>query len=126
MSAYARWLFGLAAAANFAVGGAFLFAQPLLVGVLGLDPIAGTNRVLVGLAGVLIAGFGYGYVRIALDPGGCRALIHVGALGKIAAVAVVLIGAVLIPHAWGLFVLVSGDLILAALFLHYLRRTRAS
>ncbi|HZZ90232.1 MAG TPA: hypothetical protein VFE13_18020, partial [Caulobacteraceae bacterium] len=81
--------------------------------------------VLVDLAAVLIAGFGYGYARIALDPVVFRPLIGVGALGKAAAVATVLAGAIAFPHLWRMFGLIAGDLVFAALFWDYLRRTRS-
>jgi len=124
MSGYARWLFGIAAAANLLVAAAMSLGQSWFVAVLGLDPIAGTNVVLVDLAAVLIAGFGYGYARIALDPVRYRPLIAVGALGKLAAVATVFAGALSIPHLWRLFALIGGDLAFAALFFDYLRRRR--
>jgi len=123
MNSYARWLFGVSAAANLLVAAAMSLGQPWFVAVLGLDPITGTNVVLVDLAAVLIAGFGYGYARIALDPVGCRPLIAVGALGKAAAVATAFVGALTIPHLWRFAGLISGDLVFAALFWDYLRRT---
>jgi hypothetical protein len=123
MNAYARWLFGAAAAANLLVALAMSVGQSWFVAVLALDPIAGTNVVLVDLAAVLIAGFGYGYARVALDPARFRPLIAIGALGKLAAVAAVLAGALAIPHLWRLFGLIGGDLVFAALFADYLRRS---
>jgi hypothetical protein len=123
MSVRARWLFGLAAAANFAVAAWLGLTRGLFVALLDLDPITGTNAVLADLAAVLIASFGYGYLRIALDPVRFRPLIHVGALGKLAAVAAVFTAALTLPHLWRLFALVGGDVVFAILFLDYLRRT---
>ena len=116
-------MFGIAAAANALVAAAMSVGQPWFVDVLGLDPITGTNVVLVDLAAVLIAGFGYGYARIALDPVRYRPLIAVGALGKTAAVATVFAGALTTTHLWRLTGLIGGDLVFAALFWDYLRRT---
>jgi hypothetical protein len=82
--------------------------------------------VLVDLAAVLIAAFGYGYARIAADPVRFRPLIAIGAWGKLAAVATVLVGALSVPHLWPLFALVSGDVVFALLFYDYLRRTPAA
>jgi hypothetical protein len=124
MTRYARCLFGVAAAANLLVALAMSLGQRWFVAILALDPITGTNVILVDLAAVLIGGFGYGYARIALDPEQFRPLIRVGALGKLAAVATVLAGALTMPHLWRLFVLIGGDLVFAALFADYLRRTR--
>jgi hypothetical protein len=126
MSWYARWLFGIAAAANLLVAASMSLGQRWFVALLDLDPIVGTNVVLVDLAAVLIASFGYGYARIALDPRRFRPLIALGAWGKLAAVATVLLGALAAPHLWRLFALVSGDGPFALLFLDYLRRTSAS
>jgi len=124
MSGYARWLFGIAAAANLLVALAMSLGQPLFVAVLALDRISGTNVILVDLAAVLIAGFGYGYARIALDPVLNRPLIGVGALGKLAAVATVFAGALADPHLWRFFALIGGDLAFVLLFFDYLHRTR--
>jgi hypothetical protein len=126
MSAHARWLFGVAAAANLLVAGAMSLGQSWFVAVLGLDPIVGTDAVLVDLAAVLIGAFGYGYGRIALDPVRFRPLIALGAWGKLAAVATVLVGALTVPHVWRLFALISGGAVFALLFLDFLRRTSAS
>jgi hypothetical protein len=123
MQTYARWLFGLAAVANLGFAAVLLFGKAPMASLLGLDPIAGTNLVFTNLAAVLIAAFGYGYARIALDPAGFRPLIHLGAGGKLAAVAVAWIAAWRDPHAFKLTVLISGDALFAALFLDYLRRT---
>jgi hypothetical protein len=123
MRAYARWLFGIAAAANLLVAASMSLGQRWFAALLGLDPITGTNIVLVDLAAVLIAAFGYGYVGIALDPVRFRPLIALGAWGKLAAVATVLVGALSIPHLWRLLALISGDGPFAVLFLDYLRRT---
>jgi hypothetical protein len=124
MKAYARWLFGLAAAANFAVAGLFLFGKGPLVALFGLDPIAGTNLLFVNLAAVLIGGFGYGYARIAADPVAFRPLIHLGAAGKLGAVLAAIVAAIEDPHAIRMAALIGGDAVFAALFLDYLRRTR--
>jgi hypothetical protein len=126
MSAYARWLFGIAAAANLLVAASMSVGQRLFVAALALDPIAGTNVILVDMAALLIATFGYGYARTALEPQRFRPLIGVGAIGKLAAVGLVLIGAIAAPQLWRLFALISGDLVFAGLFLDYLRRTAAS
>jgi hypothetical protein len=122
MTNYARWLFGIAAAANLLVAASMSLGQRWFVTLLGLDPITGTNVVLTDLAAVLIAAFGYGYARIAVDPAGFRPLIALGAWGKLAAVATVLVGALSVPHLWRLFALISGDVVFALLFLDFLRR----
>jgi hypothetical protein len=123
MQTYARWLFGLAAVANLGFAAVLFFAKAPMATLLGLDPVAGTNLVFANLAASLIAAFGYGYARIALDPAGFRPLIQLGAGGKLAAVAVAWIAALGDPHAFKLAILISGDALFAGLFLDYLRRT---
>jgi hypothetical protein len=123
MTAYGRWLFGMAAAANLLVAASMSVAQRCFVAILALDPITGTNVILVDLAALLIATFGYGYACIALDLPRFRPLIGIGSLGKLAAVGLVLFGALTDPNLWRLFALVSGDVVFAGLFLDYLRRT---
>lgn len=124
MKTYARWLFGFSAALNTVVGLAFLFLRPLIAGPLGLAPIVGTNLVLVNFAGLVIILFGYGYLRIAMDPLYFRPLIHVEAIGKIMAFV-----AAAVPWLMGaiplrLPALLFADIVLALLFLDYLRRSR--
>ena len=121
---HARWLFGFAAAANIVVAAAMSIGQRWFVALLGLDPVAGSNVILVAMAGLLVGLFGCGYVWVALDPVRYRPLIPLGAVGKLAAVALTLGGALAMPHLWRFLALVSGDFVLAVLFLDYLRRTR--
>ena len=124
MKLSAPWLFGAAAAFNFAVGFALLALRPWAGPLLHLDPIAGTNLVLVDLTGGFILLFAYGYARIALDPVGWRPLIGLSAIGKaMAAVGVIL------PWAMGqipavLPSLVGGDVVFAGLFVVFLRQGR--
>ena len=67
MTNHARWLFGIAAAANLLVAASMSLGQRWFVTLLGLDPIhTGTNVVLTDLAAVLIAAFG---VRPCADRG---------------------------------------------------------
>lgn len=123
MRPYAGWLFGVASALNFLVAAGLLFLRPWIAPWLGLDPIVGTNLVLVNLAGTMIGLFGYGYLRVALDPVRFRPLIAHSAIGKLLAVAGAawpwLAGA--IPATIPLFL--SPDIVFALLFLDYLRRT---
>src|SRR5262245_22411621 len=84
MKTYARWLFAIAAVANFAAAGAILLARPTLFAVLQLDPTAATSVALADVVGVFIAIFGYSYACIAYDVGRYRAYISLGAIGKLA------------------------------------------
>lgn len=125
MKTYARVLFGTAAFFNVLVGLDLVFLRYWIqLPLLRLDPIGGTNLALANLAGLLVISFGYAYARVAADTVKFRPYIHLGAIGKLLAVAGVLwpwwIGAV----PWMLPALVSIDLIYALLFLDFLRRTK--
>ncbi len=126
MKTYARWLFGFSTALNVAVGLAILFLRPLIAGALGLSPIAGTNLVLVNFAGAMIVLFGYGYLRIAMDPVYFRPLIHVQAIGKLLAFVCAAVPWLMGAIPARLPLLLLGDVVLALLFLDYLRRSRWS
>jgi hypothetical protein len=124
MNTYARWLFGVSAAFNLAVGGALLLLRPTLLGRLGFDPVEGSNIVIANLTAMFIMLFGYCYALVAFDPVKNRPFISVGAVGKLLA-----IGCAVVPWLSGQIAmkpppLLAGDLILAILFLDYLRRTR--
>jgi hypothetical protein len=122
MTAYGRKLFGIAAAFNFTVALGLLFLRPTLTPLLGLDPIAGTNLVLLYLVVALVATFGYVYLRTALDPLRSRAMIEVGAIGKLLAVIAVSVPWLAGEVSWQLPALVGGDAVFAALFFDFLRR----
>jgi hypothetical protein len=123
MNTYARWLFGIAAAFNLAVGAALLFLRPVFLGRLGFDAVQGSNIVIANLTGMFVALFGYCYALVAIDPVKNRPFIAVGAIGKLLAIACAVVpwltGAVQIKPP----PLLVGDLILALLFLDYLRRS---
>ncbi|MGI9170404.1 MAG: hypothetical protein ACR2FH_09545 [Caulobacteraceae bacterium] len=121
----ARWLFGIAAAFNVAVGLSLLFLRPSLAPVLHLDPTTGTNLVLIDLVGGLIVLFGYAYARVAADPIRYRPFIHLGVIGKLIAVASAVTHWRAGQVFWALPLLASGDLAFVALFLLFLWRSRA-
>jgi hypothetical protein len=126
-------LFGSAAAFNLAVAAGLSLFPVQFAHALHLAPIAGTNRALAELAAALIAVFAYAYVCVAVDPVRFRPFIHLGAVGKLAAFAM-LVWSWRAGHApWTLPALGAGDLLYALLFLAFLfrrpgprRRTRRS
>ena|SRR5215469_1504184 len=123
MRRYARWLFGIAGVFNLVVGGALLFGRPWLMALLHLDATGGLNIVFANLTGMFVALFGYAYLCIAADPVGYRSYIHLGAVGKLLAVACVLVPwwTGLVPATLPTFI--AADFIFAVLFLDFLRRT---
>ena len=125
-SAYARWLFGTAAALNIAVVILFLAFPPMMVLLVGFRPGPPINMTLGYLVGSFILLFGYAYVLIARDSVRYRPYIHLAAIGKLMAV-----GCVALSWLQGYvqaqsLVLISPDLIYAVLFFLYLGRTPAT
>jgi hypothetical protein len=122
---HAAWLFGVAAAANLAVGAALLFLRDWLTPLLDLAPISGTNIWFADLTGALVALFGVVYALIARDPVTYRPTIWIFAVGKVLAFACAAIPWLQGEISARLPMLIGGDLVFAALFVDYLRRTRA-
>jgi hypothetical protein len=75
---------------------------------------------------MLVAVFGYTYLRIAQDPERFRSFIELGVIGKLLAVAAVVWPWLAGDIGWQLPLLVSGDVVFALLFIGYLHRTRRS
>jgi hypothetical protein len=122
---FARWLFGAAAAFNLGIGFGLLFLRPQLAGVLRLDPIFGTNLVLLYLVAGFILLFGCAYTFVAFDHVRYRPYILLGIVGKLTAFAS-LFAPWLVGQAPGtLPALASGDLVFAGLFFLFLRRVPA-
>ena len=124
MESYARRLFGTAAFFNVVVALALLFLRPVLGPLVGLDPVAGTNRVFLYMTAFLIGTFGYAYLRIAGDPHRFRPFIELGTIGKLLAVTAVTWPWLMGEIRWQLPLIVGGDAVFALLFLDFLRRTR--
>jgi hypothetical protein len=72
----------------------------------------------------LIASFGVAYVCVAVNPGKYRPYIPLGVVGKLMVVAVVCWPWLGGNVSWRLPALASSDLVFAALFADYLRRTQ--
>ena len=124
MDAYARRLFGIAALFNFLAAFTLLFLRPMVGPLVGLAPIAGTNRVFVYMTAFLVGTFGYAYLRIAGDPRRYRPFVELGAIGKLLAVTAVTVPWLAGEIGWQLPFVVGGDAVFALLFLDFLRRTR--
>jgi hypothetical protein len=126
MDTYARKLFSISAAFNFAVAAALLFLSGTILPLLGLDPVAGANLTLPYVAAALIGSYGYAYACLAYDARKYRSYISLAIIGKLAVFAVVCSlwrgGDV----SWRVPGFASADLIFALLFIDYLRRTRSA
>jgi hypothetical protein len=126
MKSYARTLFGIAALFNFGVAAALWFRPSLFMTLLQLDPVTGTSIVLVKIAAGAIAIFGYAYWRVAGDPQTFRPFIGLGVVGKMVVVAIAASSWAMGEISWQLPGLAGGDLLFAALFVDYLRRTKTT
>jgi hypothetical protein len=124
MNGYARVLFTIATAFNFAMAASLSLIGDRLFPILQLDAVTGTNRVLVYITAALIATYGYAYACVAFDPRKYRIYISLGVIGKLAVVAVVCATWLAGIISWCLPALAAADLVFALLFLDYLRRTR--
>ena len=121
----AKWLFGAAAGFNAVVGLGLLFARRDMAAALRLDPIEGSNLLLLYLTAGFILLFGYGYARVAADPAAWRPFIPFSAIGKTMAVASMLACWLEGQVAWVVPALGVGDLVFAGLFLVWLRQNPA-
>jgi hypothetical protein len=119
-------LFGTAALFNFAVAGGLLFLRPQLTPLLALEPASGSNLLLLYMTIAFIALFGYAYACVARDRVRYRPYIALGAIGKLMMVAVTALTWLSGAIGAQLPSLAAGDLLFAALFIQYLRRTRAA
>jgi hypothetical protein len=124
MERYARGLFGISALFNLSVAAGLTLFRPQLAPLLGLAPVAGANAAIFDVAGALVAVFGYAYWRAGQDPVRYRPYIELGLIGKLVVVAVVTASWLAGNIDWRLPGLASGDLLFAALFADFLRRTR--
>jgi hypothetical protein len=125
MDTYARTLFSIAAAFNFAVAAGLLFLRSTFVSLLRLDPVLGTNLVFLYVTAAMIAIFGWAYVCVARDAHKYRVYIPLAVAGKLLVVAAVCWPWLSGDLSWRLPGLASADLVFALLFLNYLRRSDA-
>lgn len=118
-----RWLFGAAAAFNLAIGLSLLVGRASLTPLLGLDPISGTNLVTYYLTASFVTLFGYAYVRIALNPVVYRPYVAFGLIGKLMAIAAMVVIWKFEPVPAAVPALAGGDAVFGVLFIGYLRQT---
>ncbi len=126
MDTYARKLFSISAAFNFAVAAGLLFLRGGLFPILGLDPVDGPNLALPYVAAALVASYGYAYACLAYDARKYRVYIPLAIIGKVLVFAAVCVLWRAGELSWRMPGFASADLIFALLFLDYLRRTRVA
>jgi predicted permease len=114
-------LFLFAAAFNFVVGGALLFGYPAFAPMLGIE---GPPTVFFHVAMGIVLVFGYVYWRIARDPVKYRPYVVLGVMGKMVFVVAIYAHWFAGDASTAMAVLVTGDLVFAALFAQYLRASR--
>jgi hypothetical protein len=111
-------LFRIAAVFNFIVGGTLLLAYPWAAPLLGIEgPPTVWFHITVGI--VLV--FGYAYWCISRDPSHYRPYIPLGAIGKLAFAAVIYAHWLNGTAPGMLALLVTTDVVFAALFVAFLR-----
>jgi hypothetical protein len=118
-----KWLFGVAAVFNLAVGASLLLARPMLTSLLRLEPATGTNLVTYYLTASFVSLFGYSYARVAFEPDRYKEYIPFGLIGKLLAVVAIIAiaGVVTLPPM--VLALAGGDLVFSVLFIAFLRQT---
>jgi hypothetical protein len=126
MRSYARCLFLSAGFVNIVVAAVLLLRRSWLAPFAHLDPISGTNLVLLNLTSCFIALFGYAYFRIAFDPVTFRSYIHFSAAGKLMAFVAAAVPWLMGIVAANLPLLLLVDVLFAFVFIDYLRRTRGT
>lgn len=110
-------LFRIATLFNVVVGGSLLLAYPRVAPLLGIE---GPPTLWFHVTAAVVLVFGYAYWRIARDPVRFREYIALGAIAKLAFV-VAIYGHWLLGDAPGMLaLLVTADLVFAALFVRYL------
>lgn len=119
----ARKLFTAAAIFNFAAGLSFLLAAQQVAQLIGMKPVP-SDPLWLHFGAVLVLAFGWGYWRVAGDPVRNRPIIEMGILGKSLVVIAGYTDWLLGNVNWPFAALITGDLIFAALFWSYLRRTQ--
>lgn len=123
MDIHARVLFSIAAVFNFVVGGVFLFAMTQFAEIIGMKPVP-SDPLLIHFGAVLVIAFGWGYLRIAVDPVVNRPIIKLGIVGKLS---VVLAGVVdwYLGNTNAAFPsLLAADVVFVFLFANYLKLHR--
>jgi hypothetical protein len=111
-------LFRIAAIFNFVVAGPLLLAYPQVAPLLGIEgPPTVWFHITVGIVIV----FGYAYWCISRDPHHYRPYVSLGAIGKLTFAAVIYTHWLNGTAPGMLALLVTSDVVFAALFVAYLR-----
>jgi hypothetical protein len=116
----ARPLFTVAAIFNVLVGLGMLLAYGLLTPWLGLPA---KPTVWIHIVALVVLIFGYAYWRIAMDPVRFREYVVLGIVGKLAFAAAIYAHYLAGDATAAMAVLVSADVLFAALFAAYLKGT---
>jgi len=124
MNQYARALFTVASAFNFAIAAGLVLLRAQLLPMLQLDAVTGTNLALLYIAAALIATYGFAYACVAVDSRKYRVYIPLGVIGKFAVFAVACAAWLSGIVTYRVPALASSDGVFALLFLDYLGRSR--
>jgi hypothetical protein len=119
------WLFSSAAIFNAAICLGLFFAPHVIARWLALDPVTGSNLMILKLTAGFIGVFAVAYALVAVDPVAFRAFIPFSIGGKLVAVAIVVEAWLEGSTSWRVPALASGDTLFAIAFWHFLRRSGA-
>jgi hypothetical protein len=119
------WLFSSAAIFNAVICLSLFFAPHAIARWLALDPVTGSNLMILNLTAGFIGVFAVAYALVAVDPEAFRAFIPFSIGGKLVAVAIVVEAWLEGSTSWRVPALVSGDILFAIAFWHFLRRSGA-
>jgi hypothetical protein len=118
------WLFSSAAIFNAVICVSLFFAPHAITRWLLLDPVTGSNMLILNLTAGFIGLFAVAYALVSMDPAAFRVFVPFSIGGKLMAVAII-IGAWLEGTiGWRVPALASGDLLFAIAFWRFLRHSR--
>jgi hypothetical protein len=118
------WLFSSAAIFNAVICLSLLFATNAIVRWLSLDPVTGSNLMILHLAAGFIGLFAVAYALVAVDPVAFRVFIPFSIGGKLMAVAIIAEAWLEGSTSWRVPALASSDVLFAIAFWCFLRRSR--
>ena len=118
------WLFSSAAIFNAVICLSLFFAPHAIARWLSLDPVTGSNLMILNLTAGFIGLFAVAYALVAVDPVAFRVFIPFSIGGKLMAVAIIAEAWLEGSTSWRVSALASGDVLFAIAFWRFLRRSR--
>jgi hypothetical protein len=117
------WLFSSAAVFNAVICLSLFIAPHAVARWLSLDPVTGSNLMILNLTAGFIGLFAVAYALIAVDPVAFRVFVPFSIGGKLIAAAIIVEAWLEGSTSWRVPALASGDVLFAIAFWHFLRRS---